>query len=78
MQTETSPAYRYRGYRESRPLVTLPREAAADLTRAQVRDLANRAEYDAREADLATLCETRAAEIGHYRAQLRFRLSGRG
>lgn len=73
MQLEYT-AYRYRGYRASRPLVALPRAGAADLKRVVDQDDANQSSYTTLSAHLTTLSETRVSELQHYRRQLRFRL----
>lgn len=67
--------YRYRGYRESRPLVDLGKAAASDLTRLQLaaREHEQLAEENLR-PHFTTLSEEQIRTLQHLRVQVAYRL----
>lgn len=66
--------FRYRGYRQSAPLVELGKAALSDCHAIQHQDEQNLAEFEAVEAQLELLTETHVAQLQHLRRQLAYRL----
>jgi hypothetical protein len=73
MQLESARA-RYRGVRESAPLVSLGHALTSDVCRVMNDQEANDAAYELLAYQLTTVCHTRLSQLLHLRTQLRYRL----